>query len=114
MAPIRIDSTLISKQQTALDKIEKQSKSWVLFFTITLICLFILTILGIIVNFDIATSKIDYLFFLIIGVCIFWWFWTINFIYHAVKNQKIIYLILADIEKEIKSIKNSFVNNKKN
>lgn len=111
MAPFRIDSTLIDKQKSALDKLEKQSKSWILFFVITSICLFLLSILGIIVNTDVLELKADYLFLSIIGICLFWWFWTINFIYHAVKNQKIIYAILADIEKEIKNIKNNIVNN---
>lgn len=114
MAPIRINSTIIDRQKTALDKLEKQSKSWILFFIISSICLFLVSTLGIVINTEILQSKVDYLVPLILGICLFWWCWTINFIYHAVKNQKIIYVILADIEKDIKTIKHNIVNNKEN
>ena len=113
MAPVRIDSRLIDKQKSALDKLEKQSRSWILFFVITSFCLIFLTSLGYIINSNILESKTDYLFIAVACICLFWWFWTINFIYHAVKNQKIIYAILTDIEIEIKNIKNNIVNNDK-
>jgi hypothetical protein len=110
MAPVRIDTTLIDKQKSSLDKLEKQSKSWILFFVVSTGCLLILISLGYLVNLDILQTNSDYFIFSILGVCIFWWLWTINFIYHAVKNQKIIFALLAIIEKEIKNIKTNIVN----
>jgi hypothetical protein len=110
MAPVWIDTTLIDKQKSSLDKLEKQSKSWILFFVVSNVCLLILITLGYIVNSDILQTNTYYFIFSILGVCIFWWIWTINFICHAVRNQKIIFALLMIIEKEIKNIKTNIVN----
>jgi hypothetical protein len=102
MVTIRTDRQLINQRKLVLDKIEKQSRIWLIFSGVSALAI-IAMIMAIIV-----VKNIFIIYLLLASIfltSISWWIWTMIFIIETTKNQKIIYKLLHDISFDIESIR---------
>lgn len=104
--------TLIASQEKLLANIQAQGDLWIIFFTVSILCIIFVSIF---VYFLTTGPSPDLIRFAVGGIgvtgCI-WLSWTMRFALTTVNNQRIIYQLLTDINNDIEAIRNDITNYK--
>jgi predicted DNA-binding transcriptional regulator len=110
MAPVRVDRSLIDKQQQFLEKIENQGRSWAVVVAGSICCLLVALAVLLVIEKAMMPMTIVILMVFTMVLCLVWLGWTITFIFRSVKDQKIIYQLLDDISHDIEVISKELSN----
>lgn len=110
MAPVRINRSLIDKQQQFLEQLENQGRSWALFVAGSICCLLIALAVLLVIEKAMMPITVVILMVFTMLLCFVWLGWTVTFIFRSVKNQKIIYQLLDDISHDIEVINKELSN----
>lgn len=104
MAPVRVNRSLIDKQQQFLEQLENQGRSWAVFVAGSICCLLIALAVLLVIEKAMMPITVVILIVFTMMLCFVWIGWTVTFIFRSVKNQKIIYQLLDDISHDIEVI----------
>ena len=110
MAPVRVNRSLIDKQQQFLEQIENQGRSWAVFVAGSICCLLIALAVLLVIEKAMMPITVVILMVFTMLLCFVWLGWTVTFIFRSVKNQKIIYQLLDDISHDIEIINKELSN----